>query len=266
MPHFNTNEGCRIYFEMQQIGSSKPMVVFLNGTAQNTVHWTTVSKLLRNRFRALTYDARAQGRSDIGDRQLSLETHAADLQALLRHLGIARAHLVGLSHGAGVALAFACRAPELIGRMVLCSVTAKPTCRAKLIVKSWLKVLHEGNVESFAWAALPVIFGENFLRQHEGILDKIVAAIVRRSNTAALMAHLQAMTSYPPLAQMIPGVPIPTLILSASDDPLVTAEGAQELAMSCAAQYRQISGVGHSIPAEAPQLFAEFLFAFLAED
>ena len=53
------------------------------------------------------YDARAQGRSDLGERELSLERHAEDFAALLKHLEVEKVHLVGLSHGAKVALAYA---------------------------------------------------------------------------------------------------------------------------------------------------------------
>ncbi len=40
---------------------------------------------------------------------------------------VEKAHLVGLSHGAKVALAYAANSPERIHRLVLCSVCAKNT-------------------------------------------------------------------------------------------------------------------------------------------
>ena len=59
MPHFKTKDGCSIYFETQSFESSKPVVVFLNGTMQNTVYWKTLSMDFKDRFRVLMYDARA---------------------------------------------------------------------------------------------------------------------------------------------------------------------------------------------------------------
>ena len=148
MPYFTTQDGCRIYyekhgfdglaprrcrhlglnqgktgglaFEKAEQKSSEPVVVFLNGTMQNTMHWKSAATVLKDRLPVLLYDARAQGRSDIGEMRLSLERHAADLAELLQHLKVSKAQLVGLSHGAKVALVCAADSHERIGRLVLC--------------------------------------------------------------------------------------------------------------------------------------------------
>lgn len=266
MPYFRTDDGCNIYYETQDFESSKPVIVFLNGTTQTTIYWKMHALALKERFRVLTYDARSQGQSEIGDRRLSPERHVADLSALLEHLGVSKAHLVGLSHGAYVALAFAMQAPEHIGCLVLCSTSAKSTCRARLILRSWIEILKHGGLEAMAWAFLPVVFGENFLRRNENILNKIVKAIVKRNRRNALIAQLEAMTGYPPLSQIAQNVQVPSLVLSASDDLLVTAAGARELAALCGGRHKRIVEVGHSIPAEAPAIFTQSVLEFLIEN
>ncbi len=266
MPYFRTNDDCSIYYETQGFKSSRPVVVFLNGTMQTTVYWKTNAAALKNRFRVLLYDARAQGQSDLGGRELSLERHAGDLAALLKHLGLEKVHLVGLSHGAKVALAYTTNFPGCIARLVLCSVGAKSTCRAKLCVRSWLEILKSSGLGAMTWASLPVVFGESFLQQKQGTLDNIVKAIVRRNRKEALIAQLEAMTAYPPLSQIAQNVRIPCLIISTSDDPLVKEEGARKLALLCNGRHKHIAGVGHSIPAEAPELFNKTLLEFLCSD
>ena len=164
MPYFRTKDDCSIYYETEGFDSTQPVVVFLNGTMQSTVYWKMHAAALKNRFRVLTYDARAQGQSDLGKQELSLERHAADFAALLKHLGVQKVHLVGLSHGAKVALAYAADFPECIVRLVLCSVGAKSTCRARLCVRSWLEILKSSGLEGMVWASLPVVFGESFLK------------------------------------------------------------------------------------------------------
>jgi len=266
MPYFTTIDGCRLYYEIKGLASSKPVVVFLNGTLQDTLYWKPHAHALTEHFQVLRYDARAQGQSDSGRERLTLEGHAADLSALLNHLGIEKAHLVGLSHGARVALAFASISPQRIARLVLCSVSAEATCRARLIVRSWLKVLKRSGLEAMVWVSLPLVFGEVFLRQKERILDSIVKAIVARNTEEGLIAQLEAMTAYPPLAQSVGNVHASCLIISASDDPLVTEEGARELAGLCRGQHEHITGIGHSIAAEAPEWFNKTVLAFLCSD
>jgi 3-oxoadipate enol-lactonase len=266
MPYFATKDGCRVYYEMQGGTSSKPVVVFLNGTLQDTRYWKPHARALKEHFQVLRYDARAQGQSELGQKGQKLEGHAADLAGLLNHLEVEKAHLVGLSHGAKVALAFAAIAPQRVARLVLCSISADTTCRARLIVSSWLQVLKRSGLEAMVWVCLPLVFGEAFLKQKERILDSIVKAIVARNTEESLVAQLEAWGAYPPLSQIARNVHAPCLIISASDDPMVTEEGARRLAGFCRGDHEHIVGIGHSIAAEAPGWFNKTVLAFLRSD
>ncbi len=259
MPYFLTTDGCRIFFEDRYLGASKPLVVLVNGTCQTTVHWTVIANLLKDDFQVLLYDGRAQGRSDLGEIPLSLEGHTGDLHDLLRHLGAEKANLVGISHGAGVALTFAARHPDLVERTVACSITAHRTSRTKLFVKSWVRILEHGGVDAMIQAALPVFFGEKFLRENDAMLDKIMRALVLRNTKDGLTAHLRAVEDYPPLARIAPAVACPVMVLSGSDDPLTPPASARELAELCKGRHEILEGPGHSIPAEAPALFAKMV-------
>ena len=265
MPHFKTKDGCRIYYETEGFNSSGPVVVFLNGALQTTVYWKVQSTALKDRFRVLMYDARGQGKSDLGKQELSLECHANDLASLLKHMGIEKANLVGLSHGARVALAYAASSPESVDRLVLCSVSAEPTCRAILFVKSWFEILKDSGLKEMVRTSLPVVFGEKFLKEKKKILNTIVTAIVSRNNKEAVMAQLEAVFAYPLPSEIAKKISAPTLVISASDDLLVTEEGAKELAALCRGSYKKINGVGHSVAAEAPELFNKILMEFLCE-
>jgi 3-oxoadipate enol-lactonase len=263
MPYLTTQDDCRLFYETHGVESPRPVVVFLNGTMQNTLSWRSQCLAFRDQFRILTYDARAQGQSDVGLQELSLEGHAADLSELLKHLGIKKVHLVGLSHGAKVALALASNKPEQVERLVLCSVSATPTCRSTLFVRSWMDILKGPGLEAMVRASLPVVVGERFLKQKKRLLGSIVSATVKRNSKEALVAHLEAMAAYPPLSQIAAHIRVPTLVISASEDPLVTQEGAKELAALCNGQHKRLLEIGHSVPSEAPELFNETLLEFL---
>lgn len=264
MPYFSTTDDCRIYYETEGFGSSKPVVVFLNGVMQGTVHWKAHCAAFCTGFRVLVYDARAQGQSDLGGQKLTLECHVADLAALLEHVGVEKAHLVGLSHGAKVALAFAANTPERVNRVVLCSVGARSTSRGRLAVKSWLEILKGSGLPAMMRAALPLVFGENFLKQKENTLENIAQAMVKRNSREALAAQLEAMAAYPPsyrIASNFHG--IQCLVMSGSDDPLVSEGEARRLAGLCDGRYEKMAEVGHSFPFEAPESFSATVRAFL---
>jgi len=265
MAYFVTEDGCRIYYETQGIEPGRPVVVFLNGTMQSTVNWKPHVAALKDRFRVLMYDARGQGQSDLGRQQLSLEGHTADLGALLDHLEVQKAYLVGLSHGAKVALAYGGHSPERVDSLVLCSVTVTLTHRAKLFVRSWVAILKEAGLEAMIWASLPVVFGEEFLKAKERISDGLVRATLRRNSKEGLTALLEAMISYPPLSRIAGSLSVRSLVISASEDPLVTEGGARELAALCGGTHKHVTGIGHSIPSESPELFNEIVLGFLTE-
>ncbi len=263
MPYFKTQDGSNLYYELLGEGPGKPTIAFINGTLQTTMYWKLVGKSLADHFRLVLYDCRGQGESDLGDLKLTLKHHADDLQDLLYLLGVNQAHIIGISHGARIALALANDHPDLVARMVLCSISTRSTFRAKMIVRSWFEILQRHSLDAMVWAALPHIFGSNYLRQNSKVLDRIVKTIVRRNHTDALRAHLEATQNYPPLISTLQKTPFLTLVLTGEDDPLVTREGGQEIAQFCGGRHRELSRIGHSIVAEAPELFIKLVTEFL---
>ncbi len=263
MPYVKVDEDCSLYYEILGEGPNKPTLTFINGTLQTTIYWKLITRPLAHRYRILLYDGRGQGESDLGSRPLSLERHVSDLKTLLSDLNVRQTSLIGISHGARVALAMAAEAPGLVARIVLCSISTTSTYRAKMIVRSWIEILRRHSLDAMVWAAVPYVFGRNFLKENEKVLDRIVKTIVRRNKTEYLRAHLEAMQHYPPLAKTLSRSDSLVLVLTGEDDPLVTLEGAREIARVCGGRHEQLKGVGHSIPAESPSAFNRLLMDFM---
>lgn len=221
-------------------------------------------KRLSHQFCFLLYDCRGQGASDLGDQPLSLPLHVEDLQGLHEELKIRQTHLVGLSHGARVALALVHRSPEQVLRMVLCSISTRAGFRARMIVRSWLEILQRHSLDAMVWAAVPHVFGRRYLHHNEKMLDRIVKTIVRRNNTEALRAHLEALVHYPALAGALKRLPCLSLVVSGEDDPLVSTEGIAEIAHICGSRSRTLPEIGHSILAEAPEELTGLVEGFLS--
>ena len=263
MPFFTTPDGCRIFYTAYNSNAFLPVVVFLNGTTQTTLYWGNHVPVFSGHYALLFYDARGQGQSDPGSRPISLGLHVSDLKHLLNFLNIDRPHMVGMSHGARLALDFALRNPEMVNQLVLCSVSAQMSQRCRTIARSWLEILKISELKAMAWAALPSVFGRKFLENHYKILDKIVNAVVLRNSRKALIAQLEAILRYPEPKFSDRDFDRPVLVLSGSEDPLVEPEDVQQLALHCRAVHHRLEGVGHSIPAEAPEIFQELVLEFL---
>lgn len=263
MPTLTTTDDIDLYYEYTDPDDDRPTVVFLNGMTQSTRHWETQVDTLEDRFGALTWDARGQGRSEVGDTELTMDRHTADLAAILDDIGVDHAHLVGFSHGARIALCFAADYPDRLDRLVVCSATAEETARARIIVRSWRETLEHGGLEAMTWTALPTILGNKYLEQHESIVEGIVRASVRRASEEGIRRLVEALPDYPDPADMAEQVQAPTLVLSGSDDPLVEAEGARKLAELAGGEHDEFEDVGHTLPIEVPQQFHKRIAEFL---
>jgi pimeloyl-ACP methyl ester carboxylesterase len=265
MAYFRTQDGCSLYYETIGFEFARPVVIFLNGTLQSTLYWKVIATSLKPAFRSLIYDARGQGESELGGLPLSLDLHMEDLLALIRHLELGPIHLVGLSHGALLAYALTLRRPQAVSRLVMCAIGVRTPLRARLIVRSWLKIIENGGLEAMVSAALPHVFGEAYLIRNTRILDRIAKTIIRRNRGPSVAAHLSAMAGYPRLRSMLKKLDLPSLVMSGSDDPLVSVDGAAEVAEKSGGRYLLVNGAGHSIPAEQPELFLKTIMQFLSD-
>jgi pimeloyl-ACP methyl ester carboxylesterase len=106
--------GTRLYYEVA--GSGDP-VVLVHGNFADRRHWDDQFEVFARRHRTIRYDVRGFGKSN-----LPVEgepyTHHDDLAALTRHLGVEKAHIVGLSMGSGIAVDFVLMHPEMASSLV----------------------------------------------------------------------------------------------------------------------------------------------------
>jgi pimeloyl-ACP methyl ester carboxylesterase len=112
--------GGTLYYDVR--GSGPPVVLLHAGDVDLTM-WEPQVIPLAGSFRIIRYDARGHGRSNAPRGPYPT---TEDLRLLLAHLGVERAHLVGISMGAGVALDFAATYPERVSKLVLVSTSGPP--------------------------------------------------------------------------------------------------------------------------------------------
>ncbi|MGC8722838.1 MAG: alpha/beta fold hydrolase [Acidobacteriota bacterium] len=111
MPHLDLGP-LQIHY---RIAGSGPPLVLIPGWTLNLHLWDEMAPFLEPHYRVIRYDPRGAGQSSSNpDLEYSRLSDAEDLAALLDHLGIAEAHLVGHSKGARIALIFAMKWPERV--------------------------------------------------------------------------------------------------------------------------------------------------------
>jgi 3-oxoadipate enol-lactonase len=106
--------GTRLYYEIT--GSGHPLIL-LHGFTLDTRMWDDQLATFAQHYRVVRYDMRGYGKSVPPTDESYSQTD--DLKALLEHLRIDRAHVVGQSRGGAVAIDFALAHPEATSALVL---------------------------------------------------------------------------------------------------------------------------------------------------
>ena len=262
-----------VTLDVQVEGEGRP-VVLLHGFPDTKRLWSKqVPALVDAGFQVIVPDQRGYGASDkpAEVEAYSIPFLAIDVTAILDHLGLERAHVVGHDWGAAVAWATAAFAPERVDHLVALSV-GHPTAFAS--------VGHRAAREVVVHAAVPVPRHRRAVADDErlGELPRVVAASRRRrghrrSRPRRLAdARARLVPRQHPAAgarstrrSSCPPVQAPTMGVWSSGDFALLEEQMTGSAKYCANSFRyeRVEGPGHWMQWEAPDAVNRLLLDFL---
>ena len=118
MPYATTPDSVKLYYE--EVGQGTP-ILFVHEFASDHRGWEPQLREFGKRYRCITYSARGYTPSDVPSdpNAYSYEHVMRDAVAVLDHLKIDKAHLIGLSMGGYTSLQVALNHPERVRSMVL---------------------------------------------------------------------------------------------------------------------------------------------------
>lgn len=236
----------QIYYE--EHGSGIPLVL-AHGFNTSGRTWERLAPGLASRYRVIVPDLRGHGRSTGAPETIHHERFAADLVALLDHLGVERAHFVGHSSGGMCLLFVGTRYPERARTLALVSATHTYDERAR---RQMLAFVDGVGDRPDTIAALQ----RHHAAVHGDDYWKVLLSVFRRF--AADPGELPFGT------YELRAIVAPVLILHGDRDPFfpvdvpVTMYHALPNAELCI-----LPGVGHYPPRECPDLLLRVLLRFL---
>lgn len=122
MPYLEIQTNLNIFYDVVGQGEA---VILLTGGMANLHVWDQVTDGLQGRYQVIRFDYQGTGESSGGEGPYDLALLSAELLALLDHLKISRAHLVGHSMGGFVSQYFSAHHPERVMSVSLLSSLLK---------------------------------------------------------------------------------------------------------------------------------------------
>jgi pimeloyl-ACP methyl ester carboxylesterase len=190
--------GQQLYYEVH--GNGKPLVLLHGGVAASEAFGTNLP-LLAATHQVIAVHLQGHGHTRDVDRPLRFETLADDVAALIEHLGLKKAAVLGYSLGGGVALQLAIRHPALVERLVVVSQAMKRS--------AWFPEVLAGFDQMAAHASQ---IGANIKQSPMGKLYPEV-------DWARLMARIAEMESHDyDWSTAVAGIKVPTMLIFADAD------------------------------------------------
>jgi len=272
-----TANGIDITYEDKGPKDAPPILLVMGLGGQLTL-WPDefVDALVAHGFRVIRYDNRDVGLSTRFDAAgvpnlkwmfvkaalrlpvrsaYTLADMAADGMALLDHLGIDRAHIVGASMGGMIVQHMAARYPERVLSLTsIMSTTGNP--RLPRAQKEAMRVLAgrpmSGDAEAmiaYSVNAARVIGSPGYPAEEARLQRRVRGDYERGWYPQGVARQMAAIVADGDRRAMLKAVTAPTLVIHGEADPLVPIEGGRDTAAHIAgARLLTIPGMGHDLP------------------
>ncbi len=264
MPFIKVND-TSLYYEDQ--GAGAEAVVFAHSLLFNCRMFDEQVRVLRDRYRCITFDFRGQGQSEVTRDGYDMDTLAGDAASLIQQLDCAPCHFVGFSMGGFVGLRLAIRRSELLRSLILIATSSDPETKENIpryrllnLIARWIGPWAVAN------QVMPIMFSERFLsdpakakiraewRQHFLNNDRVgvtraVAGVISREGIYDSLGKIE----------------LATLILAGENDTATPPARSERMkARIHHSKLVTIPHTGHMSPVEEPEAVNAELVAFLA--
>jgi 3-oxoadipate enol-lactonase len=130
-------------------------VVLHHPLAASMSFWDEAAEALNRRFRVIRFDARGHGESEAPLGPYRFDSLARDVVSLMDHLGVARAHFVGLSMGGMVAQFLGLSDADRLASLTIVSATSRMPEAARPIWRDRIAAVRAGGMKTQVEPSLP---------------------------------------------------------------------------------------------------------------
>ena len=247
------------------VAGNGPALVLVHGFGLDMRMWEPQVEALAKSFQVVRYDCRGFGASGPFDPAVPY-AHASDLIALLDHLAIAKAALIGLSFGGRVVLHTALVAPSRVQALVLLDAVLDGVAWDAVSTAALDKVARQvvaGGIPAGrqAWLDHPLFAAA---RERPDLLNRLTTMVGDYPGQHWLGQDPHLVEPAP--IDALEKITIPTLVVVGERDVSGFIEMADVLATGIpGAQYHRVAEAGHMVNMEQPTVVNTLITQFLNE-
>jgi pimeloyl-ACP methyl ester carboxylesterase len=239
-------------------------VVLVHGVGMARDIWLPQVAELARRYRVVAYDMLGHGGSDLPPEGVTLDAYADQLRALLDHLEIARAHVVGHSMGALVAIEFALTHPARTRSVAALNAVFERSPEQRAAIESRAAALRTAGLgETVAptlqrWFGNPVPAG---LQDAAALAERLLRSVNPLGYARAYELFAKSDRVH---ADRLPALALPAMFMTADGD--LNSSPSMSRAMAALAprgRAQVIEGARHMMTVTHPRAVNEALVAFL---
>ncbi|PIC01970.1 alpha/beta fold hydrolase [Caulobacter sp. X] len=271
---FTTNDGAQIFFKDWGPKDAQP-VVFHHGWPLSSDDWDAqMMFFLLKGYRVIAHDRRGHGRSSQTDTGNEMDTYAADVIALARHLDLKNAVHIGHSTGGGEVARYVARAePGRVAKAVLVGAVppimlkteANPGGLPMEVFDGFRAALLANRAQFFHDVAAGPFYGFN--RDGAKVSPATVENWWRQGMMGGAKAHYDCITAFSEtdFTEDLKAIDVPVLILHGEDDQIVPIADSAELAIKLVKNGKLITypGFPHGMATTEAETINRDLLAFI---
>ena len=258
MPTLRSN-GIDLYYETA--GQGEPLLL-LHGLGSRSEDWQLQVPAFAQRYRVVAADMRGHGRTSKPPGPYSVPMMAADVLGLLDGLGLAAAHVVGLSMGGMIAFQMAVDQPERVRSLVI--VNSGPELVARTFgerLRVWQRL---ALARLFPPARTAQFLGPRlFPKAEQAELREMFIAHWAQNDPRAYRAAMRALIGWSVLDR-VGTLRCPTLIISGDRDYTPASYKERYTALIPDARLVVIEDSGHATPIDQAERFNACVLEFLS--
>lgn len=262
MPTFE-HHGAQIYYRTEGEG---PPVLGIMGFAADHRLWAAQVPAICEKNTFITFDNRGVGRSS-GAPVETLEEMADDAAALLDHLGLDDALVIGASMGGAIAQHLVLRHPGRVRALVLVVTFARTAEYMRRETRVARELLRLAGPRAFVEATLVHLFTPRFFEIGEEALNQVIASFFSGGEAEVpalqvLDGQMRAIDRHDLTAEL-DKISCPTLVVGGRLDMMVPAFCSEELAAAIPGAELRMFDSGHALMFEEMDAFNALLRDFL---